>query len=299
MTTLAHVSDLHATPVQIRRIREFLGKRALGWLSWRLRRRHHHRPEVLEALAADLRAAAPDHAVVTGDVTNVACEHEFEQALAWLARLGGPERLSVIPGNHDAYVAVPRERSLDLWREYLASDGESRVEFPAVRIRGGFAIVGVSSAHPTAPFLAQGSVGAAQLERLERRLVELSDTSLCRVVLIHHPVTEGAVSPRRALTDADRLRGVLARAGADLVLHGHGHRTLFGSIPGPEGPIPVVGARSGSDASPRPDKTAQYHLYDIEPRARSGAGPRFRIRARIRAYDEATRSFAAAGEREL
>jgi 3',5'-cyclic AMP phosphodiesterase CpdA len=299
VTTLAHVSDLHATPVEVRRVADFLGKRALGWLSWRLRRRHHHRPEALEALAADLCTAAPDHAVVTGDVTNVACEHEFEQALAWLARLGGPERVSVVPGNHDAYAAVARERSLDLWAAYLASDGASRVEFPAVRIRGAFAIVGVSSAHPTAPFLARGSVGDAQLERLEQRLVELSATSSCRVVLIHHPVTEGAVSPRRELTDAARLRSVLARAGADLVLHGHGHRTLFGSIPGPEAPIPVVGARSASDASPRPDKTAQYHLYDVEPRPRSGGGPRFRIRARIRGYDPKTRSFAPAGEREL
>jgi 3',5'-cyclic AMP phosphodiesterase CpdA len=299
MTTLAHVSDLHATSVEVRRVADFLGKRALGWLSWRLRRRHHHRPEALEALVADLHAAAPDHAVVTGDVTNVACEHEFEQALAWLERLGGPQRLSVIPGNHDAYAAVARERSLDLWQAYLASDGAPRVEFPAVRIRGGFAIVGLSSAHPTAPFLAQGSVGEAQLERLERRLRELSDTSLCRVVLVHHPVTEGAVSPRRALLDADRLRAVLARTGADLVLHGHGHRTLFGSIPGPEGPIPVVGARSASDASPRPEKTAQYHLYDVAPWPRSGSGPRFRIRARIRGYDEGTRSFAPVDEREL
>ena len=70
MTTLAHVSDLHATPVEVRRVADFLGKRALGWLSWRLRRRHHHRPEALEALAADLRATAPDHTAVTGDVTN-------------------------------------------------------------------------------------------------------------------------------------------------------------------------------------------------------------------------------------
>ena len=50
---LAHISDLHATPVLPRGITPLLGKRALGWLSWQLRRRHVHRPEVLEALLLD------------------------------------------------------------------------------------------------------------------------------------------------------------------------------------------------------------------------------------------------------
>jgi 3',5'-cyclic AMP phosphodiesterase CpdA len=57
-----------------------LGKRALGWLSWKLRRRHAHRSEVLEALIADLRKTAPDHVAVTGDLTNVSLEDEFGAA---------------------------------------------------------------------------------------------------------------------------------------------------------------------------------------------------------------------------
>ena len=96
-----------------------------------------------------------------------------------------------------------------------------------------------------------------------------------------------------ALRDAGALRAVLARAGAELVLHGHGHRTLFSEVPGPAGPIPVVGARSASDATDRPEKCAQYPLYDLEP----GDGG-FRITARIRGYDGAG-GFAAVGERVL
>ena len=151
MSVLAHVSDLHATPVRVERVADFLGKRALGLLSWRLRRARAHRPEVLEALAADLAAAPPDQVVVTGDLTNVACEHEFPEARAWLERLGPAERVFAVPGNHDAYVRIARQRSWDLWSEYLASDPDvSEPGFPTLRVRGRVAIVGTSSAVPSA-----------------------------------------------------------------------------------------------------------------------------------------------------
>ena len=79
MIRLAHLSDLHATRVRWLRPADFVGQRFLGWLSWRLRRGKTHRAEVLEALLRDLSSIAADQIVVTGDLTNVACEHEFEQ----------------------------------------------------------------------------------------------------------------------------------------------------------------------------------------------------------------------------
>jgi 3',5'-cyclic AMP phosphodiesterase CpdA len=298
MVCLAHVSDLHATPVLIRHPLDFVGKRFLGWLSWRVRRRRDHRPEVLEALVADLRRQQPDHVVVTGDLTNVACEREFPEARVWLERLGSPQQVSAVPGNHDAYAAIPTERSWGHWGEYLCSDGETDLRFPALRVRGPLALVGVCSANPTPPLLASGTLGGAQLERLEKLLAELSNTSLCRVVLVHHSPIEGAYSPRRALSDRRELRELLARTGADLVLHGHGHRSAFHAIPGPNGNIPVVGTRSASDVGRRPHKRAQYHLYDIEPVA-GDSGPRFRVSVRVRGYDPTTGGFAAEGERAL
>jgi 3',5'-cyclic AMP phosphodiesterase CpdA len=205
-----------------------------------------------------------------------------------------------VPGNHDAYVAVPHERSWALWREYMASDGgPERDEFPALRVRGPLALVGVCSAVTTPPFFATGAIGSAQLARLEDALTRLGEGPLCRVVLLHHPVTEGAVSARRALRDAAALRAVLARAGAELVLHGHGHRSMRGSVEGPRGPIPVVGVRSSSDVGHRPDKRAQYHLYEIEPAAAGKTGPRFRIRARVRGYEPARGAFVDEGELPL
>jgi 3',5'-cyclic AMP phosphodiesterase CpdA len=158
MFSLAHVSDLHATPVQVGRVSRFFGKRALGLLSWRVRRHRVHRSEVLEALARDLAEVAAGQVVVTGDLTNVSSPEEFPAARDWLERLGGPDRVSIVPGNHDAYVKLPREQSWDLWSEYLRSDGSTQGlgSFPTLRVRGPVALVGLSSAVPTPPLFATG-----------------------------------------------------------------------------------------------------------------------------------------------
>lgn len=299
MYCVAHLSDLHATPVSLRSPRELRAKRLLGWLSWQVRRSRRHLPEVLEALIEDLHRVAPDQTVVTGDLTNLACAHEFVAAREWLHRIGAPAMVSIVPGNHDAYVPIARAESWDHWAEYLRSDpiSDSDDGFPSLRVRGAAAFVGLCSAAPTAIGQASGSLGQPQLARLEQLLEKLADSRLCRILLIHHPPTQGAVSTRRALTDADALRAVLRRTGVDLVLHGHGHRTLIGAVEGPSGPIPAVGARSSSDVGRHPDKRAQYHVYEIEPAA--GGGQRFRIRLRIRGWDPVARRFAPEHEQLL
>jgi 3',5'-cyclic AMP phosphodiesterase CpdA len=305
---LAHLSDLHATPVRLQSVREILNKRALGWLSWKLRRRDEHRAAVLDALVDDLARVAPDHIAVTGDLTNLGLASEFEAALRWLGRLGGPSRVSVVPGNHDSYVSSPQAASWEPWAPYLtgrASGGGEppeaggSVEFPSVRVRGPVALVGLSSARASALFQATGRVGRDQRERLEAVLRELAGQGLCRVVLIHHPPLADAVSPRRRLTDAPELAAVFARAGAELVLHGHMHRGHLGSLQGPHGPIPVVCVPSSSAVGRRrPERRARYHLYRIE-RETGATAPRFRVSCSVRGFDGGAARFLPEGERTL
>jgi len=281
-----------------------LGKRALGWLSWNVRRRKSHRPEVLEALLADLKRAAPDHVAVTGDLTNVSLDHEFVRAARWLVELGEPSWISLVPGNHDAYVAIDPAKGWDLWASYLWWDEVSgpddhraaptRDDYPRLRRRGPVALVGLCSALPTPPGLATGRLGASQIERLDAMLADLAEEGACRVVLLHHPPTAHHVSARRRLSDFRELERVVARRGAELVLHGHVHRRRIDSMAGPHGAVPVVSVPSASDVGHEPDKRARYHLYDFE-RADGG----WRIRVRVRGYVPASGGFADEGEEWL
>ena len=57
---------------------------------------------------------------------------------------------------------------------------------------------------------------------------------------------------------------MLARTGAELVLHGHEHELVEESLPGPGGPIPVRCIPSGSYDGDRPGRTARWRSYRIE-----------------------------------
>jgi hypothetical protein len=55
----------------------------------------------------------------------------------------------------------------------------------------------------------------------------------------------------------------LAR-GAELVLHGHNHRTLVGRIAGAKADVPVVGAAAASIAPGLSQPGGSYNLFRIE-----------------------------------
>lgn len=305
MFTLAHVSDWHATDPRGAGVTPLLGKRFFGWLSWKIRRGQAHRPEILSALTEDLDRQGPDHIAVTGDLTHIGLPQEFTESARQLRDLAEPAQISLVPGNHDIYVPVAPAESWDRWAPFMVSDGAPSThapgiaEFPTLRIRGDVAVVGVCSAVSTPWFQASGRIGPAQMARLESLLSELEERDLFRVVLIHHPPLDYDRSSRRRLLDASRLREALSRVGAELVLHGHRHRTRIQRLPGPHGPIPVVGARSSTDVGEREEKRAQYHLYRIESRTDVGAGQRRAVTMSVREWDSGSGRFVAEGERDL
>ena len=254
--SIAHVSDLHLPFEPRLSPSQRLSKRQLSAWSWR-RRRALHRHEILDALVADLRAHPVDHIVVTGDVTNFSLPGEFRQAEAWLQRLAPADRISVVPGNHDALVAVADADGLGRWAPWTRAGGG----WPSVHRLGGVTIVGLNSALPTAPLLARGRLGGDQLARLEQVLRAEGEAGRQRIVLVHHPVADGVVSWRKALGDRAELRGVLQRAGAELVLHGHARDSSLNALPGAHGAIPCLCVPSSS-AVPNPrDEGARWNRY--------------------------------------
>lgn len=261
--TLAHLSDPHLPPLPEARWRDLAGKRALGYLNWTRNRHKYHRREVLDALVADMQAQRPDHIAVTGDLVNLALEAEYAPAQAWLRGVGSPEHVTVIPGNHDAYVRATQRRFTEAFGEYLRGDAGTEGEaFPFLRRRGPLALIGVSSAVPTPPLMATGTLGRAQLDALDRQLSQLSTENAFRVLLVHHPLH--STSRMKRLTDSGRLRAVLRARGADLVLHGHDHIHSTMWIEGSDKQIPAIGVPSASALAHKHYPAAAYNLFSIE-----------------------------------
>ena len=290
MFTFAHLSDPHLAIQSPPRVRSLMSKRLIGYVSWRTKRRAIHETQVLAALTEAIKQAETDHIAITGDLTNIALPAEFLEARRWLEGFGPPERIMLVPGNHDAYVPVPWPEALGLWAEYMRGDDrpmDSTADFPTVRVRGPVAFIGVCSAHPSAPHLAVGSVGEAQLAELERRLVALGGENFFRVVLIHHPPVAGTVRRRASLIDGNRFAAVIGRAGAELILHGHTHRMSHRALPTPRGDVPVIGVASASARAQQAHRErAQFHLYTV---ARGARG--WRLDLEIRALDEGALTF--------
>lgn len=269
MVRFAHLSDLHLPPLPWPGLRPLAGKRLLGYLSWQRKRKHQHRPEVLEALSRDLQALAPDHICVTGDLTNLGLPAEFEAAAAWLRSLGEPARVSLVPGNHDAYAPDALAALADAWAPWLAGEGEGEgggdAGFPRLQRRGGLAFIGVSTAVPTGPGRAQGRIGREQLSRLGAMLAGAARRGERCIVLLHHPPQPGAVPLRRALTDAAAFRSLIAEHGAELILHGHAHVPLVAELAGPAGPVPVLGVGAAGLIGRRGGGRGHYRLLRPAP----------------------------------
>jgi 3',5'-cyclic AMP phosphodiesterase CpdA len=292
---LAHLSDPHLSSLSGVRPASLLNKRLLGYLSWRRRRRRIHSPHILEALLQDLAAAAPDHVAVTGDLTHLGLPEEFSEAARWLARLGPPQAVTVVPGNHDTYVRSPFLETFAKWAPYLAADEEEFTGlYPSLRVRGPAALIGLSSARPSAPFMAVGSLGHEQLTRLEKLLVHTAHRGLLRIVLLHHPPVAGSILWRKRLTDTGPLARVLSRQGAELILHGHAHVSLTRELVAGDRRIPVLGVPSASDSGTHPQRAARYHLYRF---ARESG--EWTLRLTVRVYSQRNERFLTAEEREI
>jgi 3',5'-cyclic AMP phosphodiesterase CpdA len=272
MFVLAHLSDPHLGPIPTPRLTELINKRGLGLINWYRKRHRHHRADVLDTIVRDMQAQAPGHIAVTGDLVNISLETEFAAAARWLARLGTPEHVTLVPGNHDAYIRRMAGSAAQHWGTYMCGDplpdpplGEEKgTGFPFVRRRGPLAIVGLTTSVPTGPLMATGRLGGEQLARLAEILIALGREPLFRVVLIHHPPVPNRRHYMKRLIDGPMFRALIAEHGAELILHGHNHEQQLMWLDGPRGRIAAVGVPSASAIISTHDEPAAYNLYRVD-----------------------------------
>ncbi|MCF6320774.1 MAG: metallophosphoesterase [Rhizobiaceae bacterium] len=266
MFTLAHISDIHLGPMPKVHWSDLLSKRITGYINWQRNRARNFSPSVLNKLAAHMKSAHPDHTVITGDLVNLSLPEEIERAKRWLNSLGDGNDISIVCGNHDAYINGMLEKAIIAWQEYLVGDDQTVVHnndsFPVLRKRGPCSLILVNTALPTKPFDATGLFDQLQAERLEKLLSHQKDN--CRVILIHHPPYPNATKPSQILIGEELFRDVIKKTGAELVLHGHTHRDTLNWLDGPGSPAPVVCVPAGGQAVGGLKPAAHYNWFEIE-----------------------------------
>jgi 3',5'-cyclic AMP phosphodiesterase CpdA len=263
MFRIAHISDLHIPPLPKVELKHLASKRLLGLFSWHHKWKSEHKQTILDALQAHMREMQPDHVCVTGDLTYTTLPAEVDKAEAWLSQLDEPERISLVPGNHDAYVEGALDYAVKKWSRWMKDD-DGGTGFPFIHRRGPVDIIGLSSAVVTPPAVSLGRIGQRQLEETEALLNRIKGDGRPSLLMLHHAPQDGAASEKRALSDRKELQDMLKRTPVDLVLHGHLHYPVRATLDGPSGPVPVLGAASASAIGKR-KAAAHYHIIEIDP----------------------------------
>ena len=266
MFRLAHISDPHLGPLPDPTVMQLASKRIFGYVNWRRNRKGALVSSILEDLISDIKAQAPDHLAVTGDLVNLALPAEISNARLWLDSLGEPRDVSVIPGNHDAYVPRSRHSAEKSWAPFISGDTTNPDEqaFPYLRVRNNVALIGVNSARATMPLMATGYFLSRQARHLRALLQACDERRLFRVVMIHHPPCRNATHWYKRLIGASRFREVIKDAGAELILHGHTHYPTRMQVEGPYGEVPVICVPSASQGPGAKKPPARYNLFEID-----------------------------------
>jgi len=230
---VAHLSDLHVLEAR---------RRVGDGYTWRTHLVSYARALDAEKRAAKLRrslVAAHDggasHVVISGDLTEMGSDAQFEALAEQLHDSPiTPERITLVPGNHDAYSAP------DAWRRALEGPlrafAEASASTPGVVVEREdviFLPVDVSCFQSIAR--AGGTLTDATADALEARLRDPSIAKKPVALVQHHP----PFAPTGRFTAwVDGLRGS-ARLGELLqrhvnvnLFHGHLHRIadyLFGN----------------------------------------------------------------------
>lgn len=257
-----HISDIHLLDLTGVSLWRYVNKRLSGRINLALRRGRSHDGRLFDAMLGMIPELGVDRLLVTGDLTNLSLESEFELVQRKLRQ--SPVPVTVIPGNHDTYTrgSVRAGRFESFLSEFMDGERFDGAQYPFVVRHAGTAVIGVSTAIASLPLYAVGKVGGDQLARLGKILEATAEEGLRRVVLIHHPVVDGVSDTRHDLVDRAAFAEVIARHGADLILHGHEHRLVDTTLRGPAGSVPVHGVSSGTSVSDKPGQRACFSVYD-------------------------------------
>jgi len=188
-------------------------------------KQYHRTPERFETALARATSYDIDTVVLAGDLSKADRSTEFSYFGECLSSIAVPS--VAVPGNHDV-IGSPAgaDRSLERFVDTF-DDGE----LPFVRTVGGVDLIGLNSTHVVRG-TTNGCVPETQLDWLETTL----ETATTPIVVLHYPVTRswedgtGFDAAEFRLGNAQELAALLDTHGVNLVVSGHVHWPLAGSI---------------------------------------------------------------------
>ncbi|MBM4373431.1 MAG: metallophosphoesterase, partial [Deltaproteobacteria bacterium] len=267
---IAHISDLHILDLAGIRAGRFLNRRLLGGVNLALYRRGQYRTDILERLIEDILREGVDHVAITGDLSNLALESEFERVFHLVKLLGGYDRVSVVPGNHDCYtggaIAARRFEKYFHGFMYQGYTDLKTVFYPYQKVLGDVLLVGLNSACHTTPPMSYGTIGARQLDALDRLLAAPRVRTLRKIVLLHHALHRRPwhVEATTRLVNRENLLRVLVRNRVDLALYGHDHAGRIWELDEAGHRLHLVNCGSSTRLGPEPEHRARYRIVHLD-----------------------------------
>jgi len=173
-------------------------------------------PSLIDPLIRTVREVGPDLVAISGDLTQRARSHQFQQARTFLDALPKPQ--IVVPGNHDIPLHNVFARFLEpltKYKRYITDDLQPVYEDEEI------VIIGVNTARSLV--FKGGRINESQVGRLREKFCSL-ENGVVKVVVTHHPFDLPEGYDERALVGRARMAMTgLAECGADLFLAGHLH----------------------------------------------------------------------------
>lgn len=272
MARIAQISDVHMLDPMTKRsgARYRLATRAVS-LGRPIDPRG--RAKKLSRALAAAKASGAEHIVISGDITEVGDEVEFEHFADVLddARID-PASITIVPGNHDAYT-TPRawRRALEgPLRRYAASSATE----PGKVVEGAGAVfLPIDTSCFQSIARSGGEFTRDAASAVEERLSDSFFRDRPLLLVLHHPPFAKHENPVWQWIDA--LRGsthvldMLRRHPRAQLLHGHMHRMIDRIVEGfDSAKARIFGAPAVVDDGDR----ARVRVYDVRDGAIESAG---------------------------
>ena len=187
---ISHISDLHLPIEKKPTFFQLFNKRIFGYINHSSKRKNTFTLENLNLIFNDINKSNDMHTVLTGDIVNLSLEDEFSSASQLLDHHFKEKDLSIIPGNHDAYIKVDYKRSLSYLEKYFYKQKNliDQEPFPYLKVINDIAIIGLSSAVNSPPLMCWGKISSKQINVLEDILKSINGNNYFTIMLIHHPI---------------------------------------------------------------------------------------------------------------